>query len=278
MCCLHGNTAAACYNSASPRPVRSALSVDRTTTFAMHMNRVTSFFLVVLLTGGNIAFAQEGTTLNNLNLLGQKDFSDMSHDLGAAVAYRRLAPAQSLGSTGFDMGFGISSTRLEHQSAFDQATSEDSPDILLIPKLYFQKGLPYGFDVGAYYTAVPDSNMELVGGGVSYSLLPDHSFAPAISIQGTFSRLIGVDDLSLDTRGLDLSISKGFSLLTPYVGVGRVWVNSDPARSTGLLEEEFSQDHYYIGANMNIGLFRMALEGDTIGDTSTYNFKLGVRF
>jgi len=55
--------------------------------------------------------------------------------------------------------------------------------------------------------------------------------APAIGVRGSLTKLSGVDQLSLDTRGLDLSISKGFALLTPYAGIGRVWSTAIPKAS-----------------------------------------------
>jgi len=38
---------------------------------------------------------------------------------------------------------------------------------------------------------------------------------------GSFTQLAGVDQLDFSTRGVDLSISKGFALFTPYAGFGK---------------------------------------------------------
>jgi hypothetical protein len=39
--------------------------------------------------------------------------------------------------------------------------------------------------------------------------------------------LAGVNDLSLQTYGVDASISKGFLFITPYAGAGMMWINSE---------------------------------------------------
>ena len=100
---------------------------------------------------------------------------------------------------------------------------------------------------------------------------------PAVSIRGAITKLKGVTQLALDTKSVDISISKGFAMLTPYAGVGRVWVDSTP-NVTGLTEVKFKQSKVFAGANLNFGLFNMALEGDKTGEAKSYSVKLGFRF
>ncbi|NOX92024.1 MAG: hypothetical protein GXP18_06130, partial [Gammaproteobacteria bacterium] len=165
--------------------------------------------------------------INNVGALSQSLFKDLTSDLGAALSYKAIRPAEPLGSLGFDIGFEVSSTSLE-SSALETATSgEMTSSQLLIPKLHVSKGLPFGFDVGAFYTSVPSSNIGLIGGELSYALLDGGMLSPAVSIRGTFSQLTGVDQLDLTTKGLELSISKGFALFTPYAGIGQVWIDSE---------------------------------------------------
>jgi len=51
---------------------------------------------------------------------------------------------------------------------------------------------------------------------------------PAVGIRGNPDPLRCVDQLALDTGGLDGSISKGSAFITPCAGLRRVWVDSDP--------------------------------------------------
>jgi hypothetical protein len=101
---------------------------------------------------------------------------------------------------------------------------------------------------------------------------------PAVALRASVSKLSGVDQLGLRTTGLDVSVSKGFALLTPYAGVGTVRVKSDPAAGTGLTAESASLTKVFAGLNLNFGLTNLALETDKTGDATSYGVKFGFRF
>jgi hypothetical protein len=67
-------------------------------------------------------------------------------------------------------------------------------------------------------------------------------------------------------------------MFTPYAGLGRVWTTSQPVGIPTLQSEEFDQDKYYVGCNLNLAVINLAIEGDKTGDTSSYGLKLGWRF
>lgn len=213
--------------------------------------------------------------IDNIGGLSQGLFKDLTADLGAALSYKAIRPAEPMGSLGFDIGFEVTSTSLE-SDALEQATTDNAPSKLLVPKLHVSKGLPFGFDVGAFYTSVPDSNIGLVGGELSYALFEGGAISPAISVRGTFSRLTGVDQLDLTTKGLELSISKGFAFFTPYAGIGQVWVDSET--NVGLTDESLSKNKYFLGFNLNLGLMNIAAETEQTGDNTSASAKIGVRF
>ena len=104
---------------------------------------------------------------------------------------------------------------------------------------------------------------------------------PAIALRGSYTQLDGVDQLDFNTKGIDLSISKGFALFTPYGGVGKVWVTSTPnliPNPANPVEESFTLNKAFVGLNMNFVLVNVALEGDKTGDATSYGVKLGFRF
>lgn len=217
-----------------------------------------------------------GADIDNVGSLSQNLFKDLTADLGAALSYKAIRPAEPMGTLGFDIGFEVTGTKME-SDALDLASSGDAPSQLLVPKLHVSKGLPFGFDVGAFYTSVPSSNIGLVGGELSYALFEGGVISPAVSLRGTYSRLTGVDQLDLTTKGLELSISKGFAFFTPYAGVGQVWIDS--ATSEGLLEDEsFTKNKYFLGFNLNLGLMNIAAETEQTGDNTSTSAKIGVRF
>ncbi len=233
---------------------------------------------VSILSLGSLSLPAQAANLDTLNLLSQSDFRLLSEDLGAALSYKPLIPAEPLGVTGFDIGIEVTATKLENAAIFDNAVTGSAPDTLYLPRLHVHKGLPFGFDLGASYAAVPDSNIKVWGAEVRYAILKGSTATPALAVRGSYSALEGVDQLKLTTTGLDLSISKGFAMFTPYAGIGRVWVRSTPDSSIGLAEEDFDLGKVFVGVNMNLAVINIAIEGDKTGDATSYGIKFGWRF
>lgn len=222
------------------------------------------------------AFAAD---ISTLNLLSQTEFRDLSEDLGAALSYKSVQPAEPLGVTGFDLGLEVTGTDISKSSNALSKASGGSTTIstLYVPKLHVAKGLPFGIDVAASVAVVPTTNIRVVGAELRYALMEGGVALPAVAIRGAISSLSGVDQLSFSTKSVDISISKGFAMITPYAGVGQVWVDSKANIGT-LSEETFSLGKFFVGANLNFGLMNFALEADKTGGAQSYTAKLGFRF
>lgn len=229
------------------------------------------------LAGLATAPALAAENIDQINLLTQAEFRALSQDLGAAISYKAVVPSETLGLTGFDIGAEVTATKLQHRDTWDRASSGTAPHTVYVPKLHVHKGLPAGFDIGAFYSTVPSSNINLWGAELRYALIQGGPATPAVGLRGTYSQLSGVEQLDFTTRGIELGISKGFALVTPYAGIGRVWIESEPRVGT-LQAEDFSEDKYYAGLNFNFLLGNLALEGDRTGDATSYSVKFGFRF
>jgi len=217
--------------------------------------------------------------INNIQGLSQPNFRLLSEDLGAALSYKPLTPTAPLGITGFDLGIAATSTKLQNSSVFATAGGGNHSSVI-VPSLRLNKGLPFGIDVGVMYSSVPSTNIRLVGGELRYAIVPGGVAMPAIGVRGSYTKLTGVDQLDFDTKGVDLSISKGFTIFTPYAGVGKVWVASTPKSipTSTPTKESLSLNKVYVGINMNFGLTNLAFEGDRTGQATSYGVKLGFRF
>jgi len=226
-------------------------------------------------------FVQPVWAANNINLsnftggTAQSDFKAFSEDMGSALSYKPITPPAPLGITGFDIGLEVTSTKMRNLAL----ATGGSTNNLIVPKLHVYKGLPLNFDVGAFYSSVPTTNIKFYGGELRYAILEGGVALPAVGIRGAFTKLTGVSQLALTTKSLDVSVSKGFAIFTPYAGIGRVWVDSTPdAAATGLTEETFQQGKVFVGGNVNFGLMNFALEYDKTGSAPSYSAKLGFRF
>lgn len=224
------------------------------------------------------AGAAQAADINALQVLNQSEFRALSEDLGAAVSYKPMTPSASLGLIGFDVGVALGATKLAHRDVFKAAAGGASvPGYVPLTSLRVQKGLPFNIDIGAAVGALPGTNVRTYGGELRWALVPGGIAMPAVALRGSFSNLSGVDQLKLNTRSVDLSISKGFVMLTPYAGVGQVWVKSQAQGVATLQEESFQKAKIFAGLNVNLGL-NMAFEADKTGDVTSYGVKLGVRF
>jgi hypothetical protein len=218
--------------------------------------------------------------LNTLPALNQAEFKLLSEDLGAALSYKPLIPSEALGVPGFDLGLALTGTQLKNAVLLSKASNNVSvPTTLPIPTLRLTLGLPLNIDIGAQYARVPDVKMNVVGGELRWAILPGSTILPAVAIRGSMTRLQGVDQLKLATNAVDLSVSKGFVMLTPYAGVGQVWVTSTPDRTLvpTLVEEKFTQTKVFAGLNINLGI-NAVFEIDSTGGITSISAKAGFRF
>ena len=100
--------------------------------------------------------------LNQIGTLTQNQFLKLSTDLGAASAYKGVTPATPLGALGFDIGAEITQTSIENSTILRQAGGGDISN-LYVPKIHITKGLPYGFDIGAFVSRISSVNGMLIG-------------------------------------------------------------------------------------------------------------------
>lgn len=210
-----------------------------------NMKRALLLVLFVLL----VATEAMAWDLNFNTSTTQSAFKDVSKEVGSAFAYRNLAPAAPLGITGFDVAAQASFISIKDDSGYWKAATNDAPSFIGFPTLRVRKGLPLGIDIGAMYSYVIDSNIKLYGVEVSKAILEGGIASPALGVRGTWTKLAGVNDLDLQTAGIDATISKGFLILTPYAGAGMLYIDSKPTGSIGSVvkSESFWQPRGFVG-------------------------------
>lgn len=231
---------------------------------------------------GLIGAAQAGLAmaadLDTFDQVNQREFRLISEDLGSTFSYKGLVPAETLGASGFDISGAVTGTRLQSESLISKAAGGASiSSTIPVPSLRVHKGLPFGLSIGGMLAQSSATDLRLIGGELRWAILPGNVVLPAVAVRGAITKVTGVDQLDFDTRSLDVSISKGFLMLTPYAGIGRVQVTSTPKGVPGLVEEKFWQTRTFIGLNVNLGI-NLAFEADRTGDATSYGIKAGIRF
>lgn len=230
-------------------------------------------FVLVLVAASAPAIAS--SNFDQLNTVTQAEFAGLADDFTAAASYKAVAPAEAQGVTGFDLGVELTSTRLKNAAVWKKAGADVSQ--LPLAKVHVRKGLLFNIDVGASLATVPNSDIRLLGAEVQYAFLPGGVALPALSMRAAYSRLSGVSQLDLNTKSVELSLSKGFLMFTPYVGVGRVWGDVTP-NIAGLQKESVTADKVFGGVNANFGLTNIAAEVDRTGKNESISVKVGFRW
>ena len=209
----------------------------------------------------------------------QSQFHDLSEEAGLAVSYLAAAPAAPLGFLHFDVGVEASFTQIHSNATYWQtAYSGSVPGYLAVPKLRARLGLPFGIDVGGIYAYVPSTNVRMAGGELKWALVKGGAIMPAIAVRGTYTTLLGVSDIDMQTYGADVSISKGFAIFTPYLGVGQVWIRSKDSSSTVVLSaENISRTRGFVGLQIGIPLISFVAEA-AFSSIPTYTARLSVGF
>jgi len=212
-----------------------------------------------------------------VDLTTQAGFDAFSNELGGATLYRAVAPADPLGLIGFDIAVEGTNASFGGQS-------------VVIPKLKFQKGLPGNFDISGYYVPLPTAGVTGIGAdgtaygaALSYAIWEGGVAKPALAIRGSYTSTDIPNVITSNTMGIDLTISKGIVLLTPYAGIGLVNMSTTDSSGSGCGGGGCSgysaqASRYFVGANLNLKIMDIAFESGKTGDNNFTTFKLGFRF
>jgi len=239
-----------------------------------------SFLLLTVSGGADKAQAADNDIELGAGLDTQAEFENLAKELGLALSYLPMSPAEPLGITGFDVGVEGTFAKIESDATYwaEALSDNTAPDYLIVPKLHVQKGLPFGIDVGAILAKAPGSNVALFGGELKWAILKGTLATPAVAIRGSYTQLAGVDDLDLQTYGVDASVSKGIGPLTPYVGVGTVKVNASENSSLVTLDDvDPSLTRFFVGAKLSLLLLNVVAEAD-FSEIPLYSLRLNVGF
>lgn len=212
---------------------------------------------------------------------GQGEFKALTKEVGSAIAYRNLAPAAPLGLTGFDVAVQASFIEINDEKGYWKAATNNAPNYIVYPSLRVRKGLPLGIDVGVMYTPIADTGVKVYGAELSKAILEGGITSPALGVRATYTKLDGLRDVSLQTMGIDASISKGFLILTPYAGGGMVMIDGKydgNLAGVKLEREKMWQPRGFVGVKISpLPLVGLTAEVE-YATRPIYSLKLGVSF
>ncbi|WP_022850308.1 hypothetical protein [Limisalsivibrio acetivorans] len=153
--------------------------------------------------------------------MDQEDFENLTRHIGSMITFDPNAPADPLGTIGFDVNVETTLNIVDDDADHwvNATDGGDASQSILTYRLHVRKGLPGKFDIGAMYSKAVNSNFQTIGVSLQYAILEGTVATPALSVRGTYSQLMGNDDLSAYNGSVGAFISKGFLMLKPYGGV-----------------------------------------------------------
>lgn len=208
---------------------------------------------------------------------GQDAFDTIAEDLVATIDYKAAGPAEATGVTGFGIGLVTTYVPVDEDD-WEQVTGSDDFSAIGLVGLQVTKGLPFGIDIGAFYATAPGTNVDAIGGELRYAFLKGSTVTPAVALRLAHVAVSGIDDFDLSSTSVDLQVSKGFALVTPYGGIGYVNGSADPDPAFGLDEAEVKEVKYYAGLRLSLGLFEITPQFSSIGGVNAYTARFGFSF
>ena len=208
------------------------------------------------------------------------DFHAFSERFSSDAYFYPRHGAAPLGLVGFEAYADATYDRSFDDQSFNTTAVKGSypGGFLSIARVGVRKGLPGGFDIGASYGEALGGDIKLVSAELQYAIANGGLVSPALSVRVTGTRTIDAQAYRLDQYGAEVLLSKGFVVLTPYVGAGIV-------RSKGTLdsplgssrEETTTRPVIYAGVTLNLLVPKIHVEVEK-GETLQAAVRVGIGF
>lgn len=172
-------------------------------------------------------------------------FERLMLQFGTSLLSPMATPAATLGVSGFYVGVDTSLVgidndqgqwRLGTQGDPRLSENEDPSGVLTWNRLTARKGLPFGLEVDASLAQAASTQVWMLGVGLKWALVEGFREGlgrlPDLAIRASLSSSAGARDANLTLVGVDLILSKPFTLdrswtVSPIVAVQGAWLFAD---------------------------------------------------
>lgn len=191
-----------------------------------------------------------------------EDFHAFHRRFSAGAYHYPRHGAAPLGLTGFDVFVDASVDRGFDDEPFAGTVIDGnlSGGFLAIGRAGVRKGLPGGFDLGVAYGQALGGDVKLASADLQWAILKGGVLSPALSLRVTGTETLSPRAYDLRQYGAELLFSKGFTVLTPYIGAGVVRSRGKLEGSLQSLRETETQAIAYAGVTLNLLLPKITVE------------------
>lgn len=193
-----------------------------------------------------------------------------------------VEPARARGLLGFDIGVAATALPVDTTAAYWTRSVDDDftiSDYVAVPRLVASKGLSFGTIYGSY-SKIPDTDIQVLGAAFDLPITRGGIATPTLALRGSYATLRGVDELDLNTYGVELFLSKGFGPITPYAAAGYARSDAEgriflPDTNTVAvtLQDESSSTRYTVGLRLSLLIPKLIVEA-TQGEERSYAAKI----
>ncbi len=244
----------------------------------------------------------ESMPCGNSPKANQKAFKDLSREYGAALSHHVLAPAETLGANGFQLGFNYALTTINSGETYwkNGIKDGDPPSMLMTTEVDLRKGLPFSFELGARAGWLIESEMFYLGGSLKWALNEAvRAFPVDFAVRASITRAFGAGELDLTLLGFDALISHRFSVggtwhFTPFAGYspsivyagsgvidstpGTLAVGDDASRNFVFDDETIVLHRAVVGFRIVFGIFNFTPEAMLSSDQQTFAANISLDF
>ena len=224
------------------------------------------FWTVFTTLGMTLALVPASAHAQNFDLqptLTKAEFKEFAGELGSVLRFRQLGDPAPLGRGKVDVGLQFANTPFEDA----------------MPRVVGRFGLTDRVDVGAWGGFDTGGSWGLAGIDTSIALLRQGPGRPVtVSLRPSLTSLIGPSEVWVGNASIDVSVTRSFRYVSPYVGVATTAsaaierskdVDLDPAVTEGSVA--------YAGVSYRWRALLASAEVEK-GTFVSYGFRLGTRF
>jgi hypothetical protein len=170
--------------------------------------------------------------------------------------------AAPLGLTGFDVFVSAAVDRGFDNEPFADTVVDGSLSggFLAVGRVGVRKGLPGGFDIGVAYGQALGGDVNLASADLQWAIIKGGVLSPALSLRFTGTETLSPRAYDLRQVGAEVLFSKGFTVLTPFVGAGIVSSRGKLDGAHQSLRETDTQGIAYAGVTLNLLLPKITVE------------------
>lgn len=194
--------------------------------------------------------------------LTQEQFQAFHRRFSTAVYHYPRHGAAPLGLVGFEAyADSTYDPDFNEQELAGAALDGDLPGGFLgMARVGARKGLPGKIDIGASYGRALGGDFKLLSADLQWAILDGGVVSPALSLRFTGSRTMDAGAYDLDQYGAEVLLSKGFAVLTPYIGAGVVHSRGTLHGTLSSRRDEDTRGIAYAGATLNLLIPKITVE------------------